>query len=124
MPIRYNPFRDCVAWLNPVNFVNSVYLSEEGRQKMCRTQTLRTSQCGVTNPGMHRKLKLLALIGQTVAATALAAELPPAQGPSAKSMFDGKTLAGWEGDAKLWRVEDGLITGGSLTETVKQNEFL
>ncbi|HUR44397.1 MAG TPA: DUF1080 domain-containing protein, partial [Candidatus Saccharimonadales bacterium] len=73
---------------------------------------------------MRRKLILLALMGQTVASVALAAELPPAAGPSAQPLFDGKTLSGWEGDAKLWRVEDGLITGGSLTETVKQNEFL
>ena len=29
-------------------------------------------------------------------------------------LFDGKTLAGWEGDAKTWRVEDGAIVGGSL----------
>ncbi len=48
---------------------------------------------------------------------------PPPLGRTAP-LFDGKTLAGWEGDAKIWRVEDGCITGGSLTETVKQNEFL
>lgn len=40
-------------------------------------------------------------------------------------LFDGKSLAGWEGDtAKTWRVEDGTITGGSLTEKVPNNEFL
>jgi hypothetical protein len=39
-------------------------------------------------------------------------------------LFDGKTLAGWEGNAKLWRVEDGCLTGGSLTETVTHNDFL
>jgi putative membrane-bound dehydrogenase-like protein len=39
-------------------------------------------------------------------------------------LFDGKTLDGWEGDAKLWRVEDGMITGGSLTEKVPHNDFL
>ena len=38
-------------------------------------------------------------------------------------MFDGKTLEGWEG-SKLWRVQDGFISGGSLTETVKENDFL
>ena len=27
------------------------------------------------------------------------------------SLFDGVSLAGWEGDAALWRVEDGAITG-------------
>jgi hypothetical protein len=28
-----------------------------------------------------------------------------------KSIFDGRTLQGWEGDPKLWRVEGGAITG-------------
>jgi hypothetical protein len=42
-----------------------------------------------------------------------------------KVLFDGKTLAGWEGDtAKTWRVEDGAIVGGSLETTVPRNEFL
>jgi hypothetical protein len=27
------------------------------------------------------------------------------------SLFDGKTLSGWSGDAKVWRVEDGAIVG-------------
>jgi outer membrane protein assembly factor BamB len=40
-------------------------------------------------------------------------------------LFDGKTLAGWEGDtAKTWRVEDGAIVGGSLDAVVPRNEFL
>ena len=50
-----------------------------------------------------------------------AAEAPPASGPNTRPLFDGKTLAGWEGDPKLWRVEDGALTGGSYEETVKQN---
>jgi hypothetical protein len=42
-----------------------------------------------------------------------------------KVLFDGKTLAGWEGDtAKTWHVEDGAIVGGSLDTTVPRNEFL
>ncbi len=50
---------------------------------------------------------------------------PPAVDPARmKPIFDGRTLDGWEGDPKLWRVEDGCIVGGSLTETIKQNEFL
>ncbi|MBY0228585.1 MAG: DUF1080 domain-containing protein [Gemmataceae bacterium] len=40
-------------------------------------------------------------------------------------LFDGKTLAGWEGDTKkTWRVEDGAIVGGSLEAVVPRNEFL
>lgn len=38
-------------------------------------------------------------------------------------LFDGKSLEGWEGDTKVWRVENGGITGGSM-EGNPQNEFL
>jgi hypothetical protein len=43
--------------------------------------------------------------------------------PQAVSLFDGKTLDGWEGDEKVWRVADGVIVGGSMQGN-KQNEFL
>lgn len=40
------------------------------------------------------------------------------------SLFDGKTLNGWDGEkSKVWRVENGVIVGGSL-EGNPQNEFL
>lgn len=52
----------------------------------------------------------------------LAAEPPPPPG-RARPLFDGKTLAGWEGSS-LWRVENGCLTGGSLTEMVRHNDFL
>jgi putative membrane-bound dehydrogenase-like protein len=39
-------------------------------------------------------------------------------------IFDGKSLDGWEGDTKLWRVEDGMLTGGTLTEKVPHNDFI
>jgi hypothetical protein len=34
-----------------------------------------------------------------------------------RPIFDGKTLEGWDGDPRLWHVEDGTITG----ETTKEN---
>jgi len=41
------------------------------------------------------------------------------------SIFDGKSFDGWEGDlTKMWRIADGCIVGGSLTEKVARNEFL
>ncbi len=41
------------------------------------------------------------------------------------TLFDGKTLKGWEGDtAKTWKVEDGAIVAGSRETTVPRNEFL
>ncbi|HRH96935.1 MAG TPA: DUF1080 domain-containing protein [Prosthecobacter sp.] len=40
------------------------------------------------------------------------------------SLFDGKTLNGWDGEkTKVWRVENDVIVGGSL-EGNPQNEFL
>lgn len=40
-------------------------------------------------------------------------------------LFDGKTFNGWEGDTiKTWRIKDGAIVGGSLSETVPHNQFL
>ncbi|MES2922523.1 MAG: PVC-type heme-binding CxxCH protein [Verrucomicrobiota bacterium] len=43
------------------------------------------------------------------------------------SLFDGKSLDGWEirrGEEKWWKVEDGMITGGSLTAQVPFNTFI
>lgn len=39
-------------------------------------------------------------------------------------LFDGKTLDNWDYDATLWRVKDGRINGGSLTEKVTHNDFV
>ncbi|PTQ99814.1 uncharacterized protein DUF1080 [Mucilaginibacter yixingensis] len=42
-----------------------------------------------------------------------------------KPMFDGKTLKGWDGDPKYWRVENGEIIGEVTPETIlKRNTFL
>ncbi len=68
------------------------------------------------------KLLFTCLIAAQTLATH-AAEAPPAPGHPVP-IFDGKTLHGWEGTAKWWRVEDGCLTGGSFTETVPDNEFL
>lgn len=41
------------------------------------------------------------------------------------TLFDGKSFRGWEGDTiKTWRIEQGALVGGSLTEKVPHNEFL
>jgi putative membrane-bound dehydrogenase-like protein len=40
------------------------------------------------------------------------------------SLFDGKSLDGWEGDPAWWRVEAGEIRGGSATQNVPRNFFL
>jgi len=42
----------------------------------------------------------------------------------AVSLFDGKSLAGWEGDPNFFRVENGAIVGGNLKGKVAHNAFL
>jgi hypothetical protein len=44
--------------------------------------------------------------------------------PKPVPLFDGKTLDGWEGDLKIFRVEDGAIVAGSLENKIARNEFL
>ena len=40
-------------------------------------------------------------------------------------MFDGKTLAGWQGDPTYWRVEDGCLVGEvTATNLLKVNSFI
>jgi putative heme-binding domain-containing protein len=48
---------------------------------------------------------------------------PPAQ-PAELPLFDGTTLAGWRGDAAVWRVENGAIVGSSAGAPVNANTFL
>ncbi len=56
----------------------------------------------------------------TLSAMAIAAEKP-----KVVTLFDGKTFDGWDGDTeKTWKIEDGVIVGGSLETTVPRNEFL
>ena len=48
----------------------------------------------------------------------------PLQAGEPKALFDGKSLAGWEGDPKIWSVQEGAITAGRVDERAKRNEFL
>jgi hypothetical protein len=45
--------------------------------------------------------------------------------PGFTSIFDGKTLDGWEGDPKYWHAADGAMVGEITPETViKSNTFI
>lgn len=51
----------------------------------------------------------------------------PVEGDEAgfEPMLDGKTLAGWEGDPKYWRIENGMLTGEITPRTlIKSNTFI
>ncbi|MEM7476309.1 MAG: DUF1080 domain-containing protein [Planctomycetota bacterium] len=39
-------------------------------------------------------------------------------------LFDGKTLKGWEGNDKYFRVEKGCVVAGTLKDKIPNNEFL
>ncbi|MDO5552562.1 MAG: DUF1080 domain-containing protein [Planctomycetia bacterium] len=56
-----------------------------------------------------KKMMTLSLL--FVCVTFLTAALAPAQEEGFVSLFNGKDLTGWDGDAKLWSVVDGAIVG-------------
>jgi Domain of Unknown Function (DUF1080) len=48
-----------------------------------------------------------------------------APNPPVRSLFDGKTFSGWDGDtATTWRIEAGALVGGSTNRFTKNNDFL
>jgi hypothetical protein len=49
---------------------------------------------------------------------------PPAGAAEGESIFDGKSLDGWEGNTGTWRVENGAIVGGRLDRKQPHNDFL
>ena len=58
-------------------------------------------------------------------ATGVYPETQPDDNTGFVSIFDGKTLTGWDGDTQFWRVENGEIIGETTPEKVmKQNSFL
>ncbi len=78
---------------------------------------------------MHRFTFLASLIGLALQKfTPKQSDRPEvlsADEPGFRTIFDGKTLAGWEGDPKYWRVADGVMTGEITPETViKSNTFI
>lgn len=81
---------------------------------------------------VHRfapKLSFLALIAISCGGViqSVSAEEPQTateEEPGFVSLFDGKTLTGWEGNEKAFRVADGAIVAGSLAESIPNNEFL
>ena len=62
--------------------------------------------------------------GCLVGACLLVALAGGARGDELK-LFDGRSLAGWEGDtATTWKVVDGAIVAGDVAATQPRNEFL
>lgn len=75
----------------------------------------------------HRSAALLLLcvllaVACSMCNSAQAADAPPADEESFVPLFTGRDLTGWEGDTKLWLVEDGVLVGRS--PGIKYNDFL
>ncbi len=66
----------------------------------------------------------LAACALIVAALPAAAEEKPKLEEGFVSLFDGKSLDGWEGNLDVFKLRGGAIVGGSLKERVARNEFL
>src|SRR5262245_17045320 len=65
------------------------------------------------------------LLGRAQITESLAQQSASTEEAGFERIFDGKTLKGWEGDPKYWRVENGALVGEITTETiVKQNTFI
>ncbi len=54
----------------------------------------------------------------TLAGFAAAQDKAPPEPAGMQSLFNGQDLAGWDGDPRLWRVQDGVIHG----ETTEENK--
>jgi hypothetical protein len=63
---------------------------------------------------------LVALL--SMSAGGLEAQVPASA--KAAPIFDGKTFAGWEGNLKIFRIDEGAIVAGTLKEKIARNEFL
>ena len=101
----------------------SIYLrghlaASESPPKTASDQTMTTSSSLRLSSSA---LLLLALILAAGASTARAADDDAAK---FVPLFDGKSFDGWEGDMKVFRIEDGAVVGGSLKKSLAQNEFL
>ena len=64
-------------------------------------------------------------MNRLIIAVALLVSIASSLGAETKSLFDGKTFEGWEGDTnKTFRIVDGAIVGGTLDTAIPRNEFL
>jgi hypothetical protein len=83
----------------------------------------------------HRVLSILVAVPACLALGCTAppgsSDEPPGEQPPAEErverfvpLFDGETFAGWEGDLELFRVEDGAVVAGNLSDEIPRNEFL
>ena len=67
---------------------------------------------------------LCVLLGPTLLSGKKQASEPQIIEKGFTPLFDGKSLKGWEGKKKFFRVQDGAIVAGFLDARIPNNEFL
>ena len=67
---------------------------------------------------------LCVLLGPTLLCGKKQASEPQSIDKGFKPLFDGKSLKGWEGKKKFFRVQDGTIVAGFIDARIPNNEFL
>lgn len=75
------------------------------------------------DPSFHTRRAMFELfVGAML--IAMVAGTESAEPDRRKALFDGETLAGWEGDPAFFRIEEGAIVAGTLDEPIPHNAFL
>jgi hypothetical protein len=59
-----------------------------------------------------------------VACLATALSFPSGWTVAVTPLFDGESLAGWEGSREMWTVRDGAIVGGAPEQRVPETDYL
>jgi len=68
---------------------------------------------------------VLTFVAMSVAADPQPKQTAPAEPDGMKQLFNGKDLAGWEGDTRLWSFREGVVRGETTAEhPTKGNTFL
>ena len=70
---------------------------------------------------MNARIVIVAFFSLMLAITGVATA---ADEPGFVPLFDGKSFDGWEGNLKIFRIENGAIIGGTLKDKIPNNEFL
>lgn len=98
---------------------------------LCHPRPLTSIACHAPHPPHPPTLDSIpegphttAMNSPTAGFLALATLALPMWAGEPRSLFDGKTLRGWEGDPKIWSVQDGAITAGRVDQRAQRNEFL
>ena len=105
-------------------------------QTMVRTKLIFHRSIGFVLPGagargdcIRMTFRIIAFLCLAVIFPTSAQQVQPTPAPEDEtgfeSIFDGKSLAGWEGDPTYWRVENGCLVGEVTPETLlKRNSFI